>query len=168
MNVMSSVMRGARRLVHTDPALLSNFLSVPLLRPAESSAALLTCQQNRRLASKQVSLLNGQETPAWLHVDVSMCRQVRGQKKDQKSQKVRAKVDKQEVEIRQRMTVASLAEAMNKDFGRTSCQRGVVVLDAQLNKVSFIRSRSRVGGSAEHLGGSGLSGAGLGSGGQVD
>lgn len=134
MNVMSSVMRGARRLVHTDPALLSNFLSVPLLRPAESSASLLTCQQNRRLASKQVSLLNGQETSAWLsvslmHVDSPMCRQVRGQKKDQKSQKVRAKVDKQEVEIRQRMTVASLAEAMNKDFGRTSCQRGVVVLE---------------------------------------
>uniref|UniRef100_A0A3Q3X0B7 Translation initiation factor IF-2, mitochondrial n=1 Tax=Mola mola TaxID=94237 RepID=A0A3Q3X0B7_MOLML len=33
-----------------------------------------------------------------------------------KGQKVRAKVDKQEVEIRQRMTVAALAKAMNKDF----------------------------------------------------
>ncbi len=41
--------------------------------------------------------------------------QVKGQKRDQK---VKAKVDKQEVEIRQRMTVAALAEAMNKDFGK--------------------------------------------------
>lgn len=57
-----------------------------------------------------------------------MCRQVRGQKKDQKSQKVQAKVDKQEVEIRQRMTAASLAEAMNKDFGRMSPPRGGGVL----------------------------------------
>lgn len=44
--------------------------------------------------------------------------QVRGQKAEQKGQKVRAKVDKQEVEIRQRMTVAALAKAMNKDFGK--------------------------------------------------
>ncbi|KAE8299908.1 Translation initiation factor IF-2, mitochondrial [Larimichthys crocea] len=87
MNVMSSVMRGARRLVHANPALLTNFLPVPA---PGSSAPLLTCQQNRKFASKQV--------------------------KGQKSQKVKAKVDKQEVEIRQRMTVASLAEAMNKDF----------------------------------------------------
>lgn len=39
-----------------------------------------------------------------------MCEQVKGQKKNQK--------DKQEVEIRQRMTVAVLAAAMNKDFGK--------------------------------------------------
>ncbi|XP_049426837.1 translation initiation factor IF-2, mitochondrial [Epinephelus fuscoguttatus] len=94
MNVMSSVMRGARRLVQANPALLTNFLSRPLLCPARSPAPRLTCQQTRTLASKQV----------------------KGQRKDQKHLKVKAKVDKQEVEIRQKMTVAALAEAMNKDF----------------------------------------------------
>uniref|UniRef100_A0A7N6FAR4 Tr-type G domain-containing protein n=1 Tax=Anabas testudineus TaxID=64144 RepID=A0A7N6FAR4_ANATE len=39
--------------------------------------------------------------------------QVKGQKK---SQKEKPKTDKQEVEIRQRMTAAALAEAMNRDF----------------------------------------------------
>lgn len=38
-----------------------------------------------------------------------MCEQVKGQRKNQK--------DKQDVEIRQRMTVAALASAMNKEFG---------------------------------------------------
>ncbi|XP_070683855.1 translation initiation factor IF-2, mitochondrial isoform X2 [Pempheris klunzingeri] len=94
MNVMSSVMRGARRLAHANPALLSNFLSQPPHCRARSPAPLLTCQQNRKFASKQV----------------------KGHKKEQKTQKVKAKLDKQEVEIRQRMTVAALAEAMNKDF----------------------------------------------------
>lgn len=37
-------------------------------------------------------------------------------------QKVKAKVDKQEVEIRHGMTVAALAEAMNKDFGEMQRQ----------------------------------------------
>ncbi|XP_074487336.1 translation initiation factor IF-2, mitochondrial isoform X2 [Sebastes fasciatus] len=101
MNVMSSVMRGARWLVHADPAPLSNFLSLTLLCPARSSAPL-ACQQNRKYA-----------------------KQVKGQRKDQKNQKVKAKVDKQEVEIRQSMTVAALAEAMNKDFDH--------VLEALLN-----------------------------------
>lgn len=41
--------------------------------------------------------------------------QVKGQKKTQKE---KPKVDKQEVEIRQRMTVVALAQAMNKDFGK--------------------------------------------------
>lgn len=50
--------------------------------------------------------------------DGVMCLQVKGQRKDQKHLKVKAKVDKQEVEIRQKMTVAALAEAMNKDFGK--------------------------------------------------
>ncbi|XP_071328323.1 translation initiation factor IF-2, mitochondrial isoform X2 [Trachinotus anak] len=90
MNVMSSVMRGARRLVHTDPVLLSSFLSPPLLCPARSTAPMLTCQQNRKYASKQV--------------------------KGQKNQKVKPKVDKQVVEITHRMTVAALAKAMQKDY----------------------------------------------------
>lgn len=84
---MSSVMRGARRLVHMD-----HFLSAPPLSLARSPAPLLTCQHSRMFASKQ---------------------QVKGQRKDPK---VKAKVDKQEVEIRQRMTVTELANAMNKDF----------------------------------------------------
>lgn len=46
-----------------------------------------------------------------------LCLQDRGQVKGQKKPKVKANVDKQEVEIRQGMTVAALAEAMNKDFG---------------------------------------------------
>ncbi|XP_070842782.1 translation initiation factor IF-2, mitochondrial [Chaetodon trifascialis] len=94
MSVMSSVMRGARRLVHANPSLLSTFLPVPPLCPAQNPTPLLTCRQSRMFASKKV----------------------KGQRKDQKNQKVKVKVDKQEVEIRQRMTVASLAEAMNKDF----------------------------------------------------
>lgn len=146
MSVMSSVMRGARRLVRADPALLSNFPSLPILCPAGSSAFPLTCQQTRKYASKQVSpadmsavglkqplmqlllkihLMGGKVHVAHMTIlfhhiqtqDVVMCLQVKGQKKDPKNQKVKVKVDKQEVEIKQNMTVASLAGAMNKDFG---------------------------------------------------
>ncbi|XP_026215137.1 translation initiation factor IF-2, mitochondrial [Anabas testudineus] len=91
MNVMSLVMRGAQRLVHTHPPLLSTYLSPPLLASARRPAPLLTCRHNRKYASKHV----------------------KGQKK---SQKEKPKTDKQEVEIRQRMTAAALAEAMNRDF----------------------------------------------------
>lgn len=42
--------------------------------------------------------------------------QVRGQKKEQK----KLKANKQEVEIRQGMTAAALAAAMNKDFGEAA------------------------------------------------
>ncbi|XP_034445219.1 translation initiation factor IF-2, mitochondrial [Hippoglossus hippoglossus] len=93
MNVMSSVMRAARRVVHADPALLRSFLSPPLVGPVQSPAPLFACPQNRKFASKQV----------------------KGQKKEQKNPKVKPKADKQEVEISQRMTVAALAEAMNRD-----------------------------------------------------
>ncbi|KAG7232765.1 hypothetical protein INR49_008121 [Caranx melampygus] len=54
MNVMSSVMRGTRRLIHADPVLLSSFLSPSLLCPARSCAPMLPCVQNRKYASKQV------------------------------------------------------------------------------------------------------------------
>ncbi|XP_060951817.1 translation initiation factor IF-2, mitochondrial [Limanda limanda] len=93
MSVMSSVMRAARRVVHADPALLRSFLSPPLVGPAHSPAPLFACPQNRKFASKQV----------------------KGQKKEPKIPKVKPKVDKQEVEISQRMTVAALAEAMSRD-----------------------------------------------------
>lgn len=36
---------------------------------------------------------------------------------------MKAKLDKQEVEIRQGMTVAALAQAMNKDFGEMLGER---------------------------------------------
>ncbi|XP_039469504.1 translation initiation factor IF-2, mitochondrial [Oreochromis aureus] len=103
MSVMSLVMRGTRRLVHTDPALFSNFLFPALFCRAGSTDSLLTCQPNRKFTFKHV----------------------KGQKKDQKTQKVKPKVYKQEVEIRQGMTAAALAEAMNKDFDH--------VLEALLN-----------------------------------
>uniref|UniRef100_A0A3P9MQN7 Translation initiation factor IF-2, mitochondrial n=1 Tax=Oryzias latipes TaxID=8090 RepID=A0A3P9MQN7_ORYLA len=100
MNVMSSVRRGAQRLRCTDLPLLSSFLSPPFLRcPAWSSAPQVTYLPNRKFAAKQV-------------------------RKGQKEQK-KPKVDKQEVEIRQGMTAAALAAAMNKDFDH--------VLEALLN-----------------------------------
>ncbi|MED6243324.1 hypothetical protein ATANTOWER_018445, partial [Ataeniobius toweri] len=86
MNVIPSVIRGARRLFHSDLPLL--------LFPVRSSAPLLTWPQSRRFASKQV----------------------KGQKKEQKKQNPNPKMDKQEVEIRQGMTAEALAAAMNKDF----------------------------------------------------
>lgn len=92
---MSSVMRGARRLLHAG-------LPLPLPCPARSSAPLLTCQSNR-----------------------SASKQVRGQKNQQRNPKVKLKVDKQEVEIRQGMTVEALAAAMNRDVDH--------VLEALLN-----------------------------------
>nr|XP_024658507.1 translation initiation factor IF-2, mitochondrial isoform X2 [Maylandia zebra] len=103
MSVMSAVMRGTRRLVHADPALFSNFPFPAVFCRAGSADFLLTCQPNRKFAFKHV----------------------KGQKKEQKTQKVKPKVDKQEVEIRQGMTAAALAEAMNRDFDH--------VLEALLN-----------------------------------
>ncbi|KAM4750692.1 translation initiation factor IF-2, mitochondrial isoform 1-T2 [Anableps anableps] len=70
-----------------------------LLCPVRSPAPLLTWPQSRRFASKQV--------------------------KGQKKQNLKPKVDKQEVEIRQGMTAAALAAAMNRDFDH--------VLEALLN-----------------------------------
>lgn len=53
MSVMTSVMRGARRLVLADLPLFRNFLTPPLrLRFVRSSAPLLTCPLNRKFASK--------------------------------------------------------------------------------------------------------------------
>ncbi|XP_029904608.1 translation initiation factor IF-2, mitochondrial [Myripristis murdjan] len=93
MNVMVSAVRTARLLVRADLKRLGSFLPRPLLcpAPAGSPAPSLTCQHSRSFAS---------------------AKQVKGQK----SQKVKANADKQEVEIRQRMTVAALAEAMNRDI----------------------------------------------------
>ncbi|XP_054636162.1 translation initiation factor IF-2, mitochondrial [Dunckerocampus dactyliophorus] len=82
MNMMSSVVHGARRLVHA-----TNFPSQFLLCPVLSPAPLLTC---RSLASKQF----------------------KGHKKEQKP---KVNIDKQEVEIQQRMTVEALARAINRD-----------------------------------------------------
>ncbi|KAK5936394.1 hypothetical protein CgunFtcFv8_027761 [Champsocephalus gunnari] len=93
--MMSSVMRVAQRL-HGDRALLGHFLS-----PSRSPAHFLTCQPDRKYASKQF----------------------KGPKREPRVQKV--KQEKQEVEIRQRMTVSALADAMNKDVEH--------VLEALLN-----------------------------------
>lgn len=65
MYVVSSVMRGARRLGHADPALICNFLSPGLLHPSWSAAPLLTCQQNRKYASKQVNV-SSVNVMAWM------------------------------------------------------------------------------------------------------
>ncbi|XP_056891919.1 translation initiation factor IF-2, mitochondrial isoform X2 [Takifugu flavidus] len=92
MNVMSSTMRGARRLVLSDPTVLGNLLSSPL-SPVWRPAPLFTCSQTREFTFTQV----------------------RSQNKDQRVKKVRTKVEKQEVEIHHGMTVASLAQAMNRD-----------------------------------------------------
>lgn len=43
--------------------------------------------------------------------------QARGQNKEHKVKKAKAKADKEDVEIHQRMTVAALAKAMNRDTG---------------------------------------------------
>ncbi|XP_006806661.2 translation initiation factor IF-2, mitochondrial-like [Neolamprologus brichardi] len=48
MSVMSSVMRGTRRLVHADPALFSNFPFPAVFCRAGSADSLLTCQPNRK------------------------------------------------------------------------------------------------------------------------
>lgn len=55
MSVMSSVMRGTRRLVHADPALFSNFPFPAVFCRAGSADSLLTCQPNRKFAFKHVS-----------------------------------------------------------------------------------------------------------------
>lgn len=49
-------------------------------------------------------------------------------------------MDRQEVEIRQRMTVAALAEAMNKDFGEKQQRSSVCVDKAPV----FLRSCDHV------------------------
>lgn len=84
--------------------------------------------------------------------------QVKGQSKTQKVQKVKAKLDKQEVEIRQGMTVAALAQAMNKDFGETQRQSATAWSIAVKVKFCCV-FRSCAGGAAEHHRGPGLVGA---------
>lgn len=81
------------------------------LRPA----AHLSSQQDVHVQTGDPGLCVGNSPPS-AQANV-VFQQVRGQNKDHKVKKARAKVDKQEVEIYQRMTVASLAEAMNRDTG---------------------------------------------------
>ncbi|XP_013889741.1 translation initiation factor IF-2, mitochondrial [Austrofundulus limnaeus] len=89
MLIMSAVMLRTRVLVRADLCLLRHFLTPPLRScPDRSPAPLLTCLQNRNFAMKQV--------------------------KGQRKQKM--KQSKQVVEVRDRMTAAELAAAMNKDF----------------------------------------------------
>lgn len=57
MSVMSSVMRGTRRLVHADPALFSNFPFPAVFCGAGSADSLLTCQPNRKFKHVSFFLL---------------------------------------------------------------------------------------------------------------
>uniref|UniRef100_A0A4W5P7R5 Translation initiation factor IF-2, mitochondrial n=1 Tax=Hucho hucho TaxID=62062 RepID=A0A4W5P7R5_9TELE len=89
MNRATSLIRRVRLLAHVDPTLVANYL--PIFAPAWTPAPPLTCHHVRFLATKQG-------------------------KGPGKVQKVKPKQDKQEVEIKQKMTVSALAQAMNKDF----------------------------------------------------
>ncbi|KAM9491125.1 translation initiation factor IF-2, mitochondrial [Salvelinus alpinus] len=91
MNRATSLIRRVRLITHTDPTLVANYLPFPIFAPAWTPAPPLTCHHARFLATKQG-------------------------KGHSKVQKVKPKQDKQEVEIKQKMTVSALAEAMNKDF----------------------------------------------------
>ncbi|XP_034043861.1 translation initiation factor IF-2, mitochondrial isoform X2 [Thalassophryne amazonica] len=87
--MMSSVMLRTMRLVRAELPLVFRFLSSSCICPAQCSRPLLVSKQHRNLSAKQV--------------------------KGQQRHNVNPKKDKQKVEIRQSMTVAALAEAMNRD-----------------------------------------------------
>lgn len=66
--------------------------------------------------------------------------QVKGQRTDQRKQKVKRNENKQEVEIRHGMTAEALAAAMNKDFGKNSQNPSMFLIpgDCRLKQVSAL------------------------------
>lgn len=67
------------------------------------------------------------------------------------------------------MTVAALARAMNKDFGKMQFDReGHCLEHCSYSDVLLCEFRSCTGGAAQHHRGTGLAGARLGLGGQMD
>lgn len=116
---MLSAMRRAWCLVNSDALRFSNIL----LPSARSSVPPLVYQGTRTLASKPVSLSISRCQSSCVLSKLMFVSQVKGQSKTQKIQKAKAKQEKQEVEIKQGMTVAALAQAMNKDFGEVHLER---------------------------------------------
>lgn len=88
---MTSVIRRARLVIQRDPALLAKYFPCHTFTTAWCPTSQLTYQHARFFATKKV-------------------------KGPGKVAKVKQKQEKQEVEIKEVMTVSALAQAMNKDF----------------------------------------------------